>query len=198
MVVGLGAYQNSLEGLLRQARAARTAAGARGGISFFSLAATNAPVVNNPLSSPPGRDTPQRPFEDFAAALRTGRTTGGQAIDGSQPALFAVPVSRPATPWKDVVGHVLGRVEDGSGAVVDGAQLRLDDAGRTAGPADVVSDGSGVFAVPAVRPGSYRVQVVSPAGGAHTSDCTVEVAARAVTRMTLVVDAARAGVASCR
>ena len=198
VVVGLGAYQNSLEGLVRQARSARSAAGALGGVSFFSLAATNAPVVNNPLSSPAGRDTPQRPFEDFAAALRTGRTTGGQAIEGSQPALFAVPVPVPVTPWKDVVGHVLGRIEDSSGAAVDGAQVTLDESGRTSGPVDVVTDGAGVFATPAVTPGAYRLQVVSPAGGAYTSDCTVDVTARAVVRITLVVDAARVGVASCR
>ena len=85
-VIGVGAYQNSLEGLLRQTRTALDAAGSQGGVSFFSLAATNAPVVNNPLSSPAGRDTPQRPFEDFASALRTGRTTSGQVVDQGQPA----------------------------------------------------------------------------------------------------------------
>ena len=54
-VIGLGAYQNSLEGLLRQARVGLAAAGPQGGVSFFSLAATNAPVVDNPLSLPAGR-----------------------------------------------------------------------------------------------------------------------------------------------
>ena len=66
-----------------------------------------------------------------------------------------------------------------------------------AGPDDVVSDGSGVFATPAVAPGTYRLQLVSPAGGAYTSDCTIEVSARSVTRITLTIDPARAGVASC-
>ena len=81
---------------------------------------------------------------------------------------------------------------------VDGAQVRLDAAGRSTGPDDVVSDGSGVFATPAVAPGSYRVQLVSPAGGAYTSDCTIDVSAQNVTRITLTVDASRAGVASCK
>ena len=197
-VVGLGAYQNSLEGLVRQARAAINAAGPRGGVSFFSLAATNAPVITNPLSSPPGRDTPQRPFDDFAAVLRTGRTTGGQVVDPVLPPLFAVAVPRPATPWKDAVGHVLGRIEDAAGAPVDGAQVRLDSSGRAGGPDDVTSDGSGIFAAPSVAPGTYRLLLVSPAGGTYTSDCTVDVTARGVTRITLTVDASRAGVASCK
>ncbi|WP_162271419.1 family 10 glycosylhydrolase [Luteitalea pratensis] len=197
-VIGLGAYQNSLEGLLRQARVGLAAAGQQGGVSIFSLAATNAPVVDNPLSLPAGRDTPQRAVEDVAAGLRTGRTTGGQVVDPIQPPLFAVSVPRPATPWKGSVGHVLGRLEDGTGMPVDGAQVHLDAAGRSTGPDDVVSDGSGVFATPAVAPGSYRVHLVSPAGGAYTSDCTIEVSAQNVTRITLTVDASRAGVASCR
>lgn len=198
VVIGLGAYQNSLEGLLRQTRAALTAAGQRGGVSLFSLAATNAPVVNNPLSTPPGRDTPQRPFEDFASALRTGRTTGGQVVDQGQPPVFAVQVPRSPTPWKDTVGHVLGSVEDASGAPVDGAHVRLDANGRSAGPDDVVSDGSGIFATPSVAPGTYRLQLVSPAGSAYTSDCTLDVSARGVTRVTLTVDPSRPGVAACR
>ncbi len=197
-VIGLGAYQNSLEGLMRQTRTALAAASDQGGVTLFSLAATNAPVVSNPLSLPAGRDTPQRPFEDVAAALRTGRTTGGQVVDAGQPPVFALPVTRPAALWKDTSGHVLGRVDDASGAPVDGAQVRLDASGRSSGPNDVVSDGSGVFAVPAVIPGTYRLQFVSPAGGAYMSDCTIEVSPRSVTRITLTLDAARAGVASCR
>jgi uncharacterized lipoprotein YddW (UPF0748 family) len=198
VVVGLGAYQNSLEGLLRETRTALDAAGDQGGVSLFSLAATNAPVVNNPLSTPPGRDTPQRPFEDLASALRTGRTTGGQVVDQGQPPVFAAQVPRAATPWKDAVGHVLGRIDDPSGAPVDGAQVRLDANGRSAGPDDVVSDGTGVFASPAVTPGSYRLQVVSPTGSAYTSECTIDVNARTVTRITLTIDPSRTGVASCK
>ena len=112
--------------------------------------------------------------------------------------MFAVPVPRPATPWKATVGHVLGRLEDATGVAVDGAQVRLDASGRSSGPDDVVSDGAGVFAAPAVAPGSYRIQLVSPRGGAYTSDCTIDVSAQTVTRITLTVDAARTGVASCR
>ena len=119
-------------------------------------------------------------------------------VDPVQPPLFAISVPRPATPWKDSVGHVLGRIEDATGTPVDGAQVRLATAGRSSGPDDVVSDGSGVFATPAVAPGSYRVQVVSPVGGAFTSDCAVDVNAQHVTRITLTVDASHAGVASCR
>lgn len=198
VVVGLGAYLNSAEGLVRQLRLALDASAPTGGVALFSLAANNAPVVNNPLSNPPGRDTPQRSFEDLGAVFRTGRTAGGQTVDPQAPPVFAAQVPRPALPWKDEVGHLLGRLEDSSGAVVDGAQIRLETGGGRTGPDDVVSDGSGVFAIPAVAPGRYRVQVTSSTGSAFTSECTVDVTPRAVSRLTLVVDANRAGVAVCR
>ena len=198
LVLGLGAFVNSAEGLARQARAALSATDPLGGVSMFSLAANNAPVRDNPISLPPGRDTPQRPFEDMASILRTGRTTGGQPVDPGAAPLFAAPVPRPRLPWKSETGHVLGRVEDASGGVADGIQVRLDAGGRAVGPSDVVSDGSGVFAVPALPPGAYRVQLTKPDGSAYTSACTVDVTARVVTRVTLAVDPSRAGVALCR
>jgi hypothetical protein len=198
LVIGLGAFMNSAEGLVRQARAALNATDALGGVSMFSLAASNAPVRENPLSLPAGRDTPQRPFEDMASILRTGRTTGGQLADPASPPLFAVAVPRPRLPWKDETGHVLGKVEDASGGDADGMRVRLDAGGRAVGPSDVVSDGSGVFAVPAVPPGAYHVQLTSPDGSAYTGACSVDVTARVVTRVTLAVDPSRAGVALCR
>jgi hypothetical protein len=76
--------------------------------------------------------------------------------------------------------------------------VRLDANGRTGGPDDVVSDGTGVFATPAVTPGTYRLHLVSPSGSAYVSDCAIDVAARGVTRVTLAVDASRAGVAACK
>ena len=74
----------------------------------------------------------------------------------------------------------------------------LDNAGRPAGADDVVSDGWGVFATPAIAPGAYGVQLPAPARGAFTGDCTVGVAPHTVTRITLIAGASRAGVASCR
>ena len=115
-----------------------------------------------------------------------------------QPGLFAAQVPRPALAFKNAIGDVLGRIEDSTGTPVDGAQIRLDSAGRPVGPQDVVSDGTGIFAVPAVAPGAYRLVVVTSGGGAFTSDCAIDVDATAVARVTLVVDAARAGVATCR
>jgi hypothetical protein len=155
-------------------------------------------VVDNSLSLPAGRDTPQRPFEDLVSVLRTGRTTGGQLVDPVQPGLFAAQVPRPALTFKNEIGDVLGRVEDPSGRAIDGAQIRLDATGRSVGPDDVVSDGTGIFAVPAVTPGSYRLVVVTTGGGAFTSDCAIDVGAAAVARVSLVVDGTRAGVATCR
>ena len=198
VIVGLGAYLNSAEGQVRQARFGLTAAGDLGGVALFSLAASNAPVIDNPLSLPAGRDTPHRPLEDMASIFRTGRTTGGQLVDPVSPALFAVQVPRPVLPWKAEIGHVLGTLEDASGRPVDGVRVRLDANGRTSGPQDVASDGAGVFAVPSVMPGSYRLHLTTPNGAAYTSDCHVDVNPRGVARITIQVDASRAAVATCR
>ncbi len=198
VIVGIGAYLNAAEGMMRQARAGAAAAGPQGGVALFSLAAINAPVIANPHSLPAGRDTPQRPFEDIASILRTGRTTSGQVVDPTMPPLFAVQVPRPGLPWKDVVGHVLGVVEDQDGLPSDGMALHLEAGDRRGGPADVVSDGSGVFAVPAVTPGTYRLRVVAPDGSTYISTCSVEVSARAVAHVRLQVDATRPAIATCQ
>ena len=198
LIAGLGAYLNSAEGLVRQARAIVDATGERGGMALFSLAAINAPVIDNPLSVPTGRDTPQRPVEDMASILRTGRTTGGQLVDPESPPLFAVQVPRPALPWKETVGHLLGVVQDDTGAPYDGVGVRLESGTRPAGPDDVVSDGSGVFAVPSVPPGAYRLRMLTPDGTGYTSECTIDVAARVVTRVTVQLDGARQPIALCR
>ena len=97
-IVDLGAYQNSLEGLLRQAHTAVAATGPRGGVSLFSLAATNAPVVDNPLSTPPGRDTPQRPIAHQHRVDRAQQLVG---IDGLAQVIVRAGLERdPLVPFR--------------------------------------------------------------------------------------------------
>lgn len=197
IVIGLGAYLNSVEGTVRQARSVVADADqALAGVALFSLAANNAPVVSNPLSVPAGRDTPQRAIEDLAAGLRFGRTATGQAVDPSSTGPFAEPAAVPTLAWKDVEGHVLGRLENGAGEVVDGVVLRAVGADGATG-ASAVSDGSGVFALPALPAGTWRI-VASVGDATFSSTCAVDVPARTVARVTLAIDASRPGVLDCR
>ena len=132
--VGLGAYLNSVEGTVRQARRALEPAGTPlRGVVLYSLGAHNAPVTNNPFAG--SRDTPYRAFDDVAAGLATGRTTSGQPIEPStsNPAVFAQRVPVPTMPWKASPdrGHVKGVVVSGDHAI-DGAEVTLEsEDGRT-------------------------------------------------------------------
>lgn len=196
VVLGLGGYLNAVEGTLRQVRQAMTEGDTRlAGTALFSLAANNAPVVSNPLSVPAGRDTPLRAVEDVAAALRTGRTTTGQVVDASQTGPFADIVPVPEWRWKGEDGHVLGAIVDARGEPVDGIPLRAVRADGQ-GAASAVSDGLGVFALPALAPGDYRV-VASVGASTYTSACEVTTTAATVTRLTVMFDANRPGVLAC-
>lgn len=197
VVVGLGAYLNAVEGTVRQTRSVLGDADRPlTGVALFSLAANNAPVVNNPWSVPAGRDTPQRAIEDLAAGLRFGRTTTGQVVDPSMTGPFADIAAVPALPWKDEEGHVLGRLQNTAGATVDGVALRAVRSDGGTG-ATAVSDGSGVFALPALSSGAWRI-VATVGDGSFTSTCTLDLQARVVARVTLALDVNRPGVLECR
>ena len=197
VVVGLGAYLNSVEGSVRQTRTVlQGGAPSLAGVALFSVAANNAPVVSNPLSVPAGRDTPQRAIEDLASGLRFGRTTTGLAVDPSLTGPFADVAEVPALPWKREEGHVLGQLVDDRGAPVDGVPVTLvRGAGTT--QATAVSDGTGVFALPAVAPGAWRV-VATVDGATYTSGCEVDVVAAGVARVTVALETSRPGVLECR
>lgn len=215
VVMGLGAYLNAVEGIIQQIRAVRAAgppaadgaaagptqpsssAPPLAGVALYSLAANNAPVVSNPLSVPPGRDTPLRAIEDVASGLRTGRTTSGQVVDPMSGGPFAVIVAPPELPWKAHEGHVLGRLVDGRGEPVDGATVQVTRGGEPVAHALAVSDGTGVFALPALAPGTYRV-TATWRDALYASSCELEVPAAAVARVTLTLDPARPALLDCR
>lgn len=210
IAMGVGAYLNSVEGTLRQARRALTftpladgathpGPAARGAI-FFSMGAHNAPVNQNPLT-PTQRDTPYRPFEDLAAGLTTGRTTGGQALESSLSPIFATAVAAPLLPWKTTLattGYLIGTVTTGSGAALDSAAIALETAGATTSTiAAARTDGSGFFGRAALPPGDYRV-VISPLNeGARRSVCTVTITAGAVSTLNLRLDSTSPLGATC-
>jgi hypothetical protein len=225
VAIAIGAYLNSIEGSLRQARRATTApfaadtdspsAPAAEGVLFFALGAHNAPVSGNPLAASGPRDTPYRSFDDLAAGLLTGRTTTGQPLEStSLPPLFARPAALPKPAWKasPTTGHLRGTlVSTATGQPIDGAALVLEPEatvdragiGRVGEPqaASVAldrTDGGGAFGALGVAPGRYRVIVTPPRDGRYRSTCAVTIAAGAVVTMALELDPARPATAICQ
>src|SRR5262249_34462769 len=106
-MIGAGAFINSIEGTLRQVRRVFTASnqGHRASaVVFFSFANSNDAVTANPLSIPPGQNTPRRPIAEFASGLTSGKSVNGtQAYEDTTAnpiAVFAQTVPIPKAPWK--------------------------------------------------------------------------------------------------
>ncbi len=186
VLVGQGAFVNSVEGTLRQVRRAQAAsrAGARGlGVVFFSLAQSNAAVPANPLAG--NRDTPQRPFADLAAALTAGRSADG-AVAFPEGGVFAAPAAPPELGWKTNprTGHLMGWATNRL-AALDGAEVRVAAAENTAPLRTAVTDGTGFFGAVDLAPGSYCVTVQPANEQAFRPSCGWTVTAGAVTRAEL-------------
>lgn len=158
-VPGIGAYLNSIEGTLRQAR--RTRAANADGIIFFAMGdtkpwsilanSTNNAVKGNPYALPvAGVFTPKRPNEEFFAALRTSTATDGRtAFERTAEALFAVtspPPRRPDDPNGAVMGYTSG---DGTLVTIASPAANIT---RT-----THSDGSGFFGMLGLPPGEYQM-----------------------------------------
>lgn len=198
-VIGLGAFVNSIEGTLRQARRAlarppyenRVAAD---GVVFYALGSTasqtisgnstNAAVTANPLSYPTaGLDTPKRTNQDFFSALRTGASTNGLLFEATSLApLFATAVAPPEMPWKSspTAGHVSGKLVNASGTAIDGAVVTLRSASGVTRTAR--TDGSGHFGLLDLAPGSWSAS--AEVSGAVLS-AAVQITAGDVSVMTL-------------
>jgi uncharacterized lipoprotein YddW (UPF0748 family) len=158
-VPGIGAYLNSIEGTLRQAR--RTRQANADGILFFAMGdtkpwsilanSTNNAVTKNPYALPvPGVFTPKRPNEEFFAALRTSTATDGRtAFERLAQPLFGATSPPPRKP-EETNGAVMGHV-DGDGMLVTIESLTTHAARTTR------TDGSGFFGMLGLAPGEYRV-----------------------------------------
>jgi uncharacterized lipoprotein YddW (UPF0748 family) len=173
-VAGVGAYMNGIEGTLRQGRRAR-AAGADG-ILMFAVGdtapwttadnSTNTALRRNPYSlNAPGRFTPKRPNEDFAAAVSSGRDANGKMrFESSAAPMFsqsaAAPVKQPS-PFGSVMGYT-----HRDGAAIN---IRSADVDRS-----TTTDGSGFYGFLDVPPGEYTIE-----------GCSVRVVADRVSRLDL-------------
>src|SRR5437764_6989051 len=155
----IGAYLNSIEGTLRQAR--RTREANADGILFFAMGdtkpwsilsnSTNNAVTKNPYALPvPGVFTPKRPNEEFFAALRTSTATDGRtAFERLARPLFAATSPPPLKP-EETNGAVMGQtIGDGTIVTIESLATHATRTART--------DGNGFFGMFGLAPGEYRV-----------------------------------------
>jgi uncharacterized lipoprotein YddW (UPF0748 family) len=202
--MGIGAFLNSVEGSLRQVRRALAPSSTLGnrnvGVNLFSMATSNVAVSANPLSLPPGQNTPLWPFADFAAGLVTGRSANG-ATPFEDPLVNPIPVFNdgaaiPDFAWKNdpQVGHVKGFIRDESGAPVDTGGVSIeriaDGVAAAAGRTSLVtqSDGGGFYGGVDLAPGEFHVTVTPVGSQPYTSKCTVGVVRGQVATFDVTID----------
>lgn len=163
-LIGLGGFLNAVEGTLRQTRralASTESGGAAGGVIFFSMANSNVAVSANPYAIPP-RDTPARSFEEFAAALTTGKSLDGTTLyePAAEAPVFAEPAAVPVLSWKasPTRGHLMGFARRPDGSALDSATVTLEEI-VTKTRRTTVTDGQGFFGGVDLEPGHYLVKV---------------------------------------
>jgi uncharacterized lipoprotein YddW (UPF0748 family) len=182
-MIGLGVYLNSIEGTLRQIR--RSLADNRAiGVSFYSLANVDTAVAANPLSIPPGKDTPARGGAEFASALTTGNFAYEDAAANPTP-VFAEPAVAPTLAWKvsPASGHVMGFAKRVDGAPLDTAMVTIENLDGSV-MRTTATDGSGFYGGVDLAPGQYTIK--ARLGSDILVASPVEVVAGVVTSANLV------------
>ncbi|HET8549676.1 MAG TPA: family 10 glycosylhydrolase [Bryobacteraceae bacterium] len=166
VLIGQGAFLNAIEGTLRQTRRAlapSAAGNSVAGVTFYSMATSNAAVPANPFSVPAGQDTPARVFAEFACGLTTGKSLDGltdyEDAAANAPPIFSEPASIPELHWKvsPAKGHIMGFARHPDGRVLDTADVTITDLqlglART-----TATDGGGYYGGVDLTPGSYLVR----------------------------------------
>jgi uncharacterized lipoprotein YddW (UPF0748 family) len=158
-MIGLGVYLNSIEGSLRQIRRSLldSTAGKRAiGVSLYSLANVDADVPGNPLSIPPGYDTPARGAGQFALAL-TSDNFGYEDVTNSTP-VFGTPAPLPVLPWKasPALGHLMGFAKRADGTPLDSAIVTIESLDGLV-TRTTATDGGGFYGSVDLPPGRYTV-----------------------------------------
>nr|MDQ3372985.1 family 10 glycosylhydrolase [Acidobacteriota bacterium] len=187
-LVGLGAYLNSIEGTLRQTRRslAPSATGnniARG-IVFYAMANTNEAVTANPLSIPPGQNTPKRSFAEFASGLTTGKSVSGTTfyedpIANPTP-VFSQLATVPVFSWKaaPTKGHLMGFARRDDNTILDTANVTIKNL-ETNAVRSTATDGGGFYGGVDLTPGQYLVK--AQLGSETLYSCVSNVVAGTVT-----------------
>jgi uncharacterized lipoprotein YddW (UPF0748 family) len=202
-VMGIGSFLNAVEGTLTQVRRALepSVLGNRNvGVNFFSMATSNVAVSANPLSVPPGQNTPVRSFGDFAAGLVTGRSADGATFFEDPAAnpvpVFDQPAAIPDLPWKTSpqAGHLRGIVRDESGEVVDSGTVAVERVADGTAPAGGrtssagATDGGGFYGAVDLAPGVFNVTVTPVGQAAYPAACTTVISAGNVTKFDITID----------
>ena len=162
-VMGQGAFNNAIEGTLRQTRRTLTPASGQtnlSGIIFFSMATSNIAVANNPFAIPVG-NTPARSFAEFASGLTTGKSVNGLTLyepAGMTP-IFNDSAPIPTFSWKvaPTRGHMRGEARRPDNTPLDTATVAIENL-DTHATTTTATNGNGFFGAVDLTPGSYRAQ----------------------------------------
>jgi len=202
-MVGQGAFLNSIEGTLPQTRRALapSSMGNSGiGIIFYSMATTNVAVAANPLSIPPGQDTPIRPFAEFASGLTTGKSVNGATlyedpVENPTP-IFSQPATIPVLSWKaaPTTGHIMGFAKRVDKTPLDTATVTITNL-DTNDTRNTTTDGEGFYGGVDLTPGDYIVKAVL--NNETLYSCVANVAAGRVTTANLQAKILRQQLRKC-
>ncbi len=167
-MIGQGAFLNSIEGTLRQTRHAldpSTVGNSSIGIIYFSMATTNVAVTANPLSIPPGQDTPARSFAEFASGLTTGKSVSGtthyEDSTTNPTSIFSHSANIPFFSWKvaPTRGHLMGFAKRADNSVLDTATVTITNL-HNGSTSTTATDGGGFYGGVDLTPGHYIVKAV--------------------------------------
>ncbi|HEY0099529.1 MAG TPA: family 10 glycosylhydrolase [Pyrinomonadaceae bacterium] len=179
-MIGQGAFLNSIEGTLRQARRALAPSAITGksgiGVIFYSMGTSNVAVPADPFSVPPGKNSPVRSFAEFASGLTTGKSVDGATLyepAGLTP-IFSEAATIPVLPWKSAptLGHIMGFAKRADNTPLDTANVTIKNLG-TGAIRNTATDGGGFFGGVDLEPGEYLVKVEQGADVLYSCVATV-------------------------
>jgi uncharacterized lipoprotein YddW (UPF0748 family) len=191
-MIGLGVYLNSIEGTLRQIRRTldkSTAGNSAIGVSLYSLANPDSAVPANPLSIPPGQDTPARGAAGLASAL-TVSNFPFEDLSANPVPVFAESAVVPVLSWKasPARGHVMGFVKRADGTSLDSGLVTITSLDGST-KRTTSTDGGGFYGTVDLPPGAYMV--TAELGSDRVSVPRFEVVPGLVTRVDLPAQGAR-------
>ena len=188
LVVGIGGYLSSPEGVLAQATRVRAPEGRHraDGLSIFSYyqpSMAPAPAAAPPAAVPAGSTPPpQAPPPPAAAPERLDYLVRGA---GGSPAAFTAPAPVPLMPWiaRPRHGFIAGTVTGADGTALEGLTIRIRRTGWFRRTRKATSDANGWFGMTRLSPGKYDVRLEDARGRARTERVQVVVTAGAVARV---------------
>jgi hypothetical protein len=127
------------------------------------MASTDEPVTANPLSIPPGLNTPDRSFAEFASGLTTGKSVDGatryEDLAAYPTPVFGESATVPVLTWKSAprLGHLMGFAKRGDNTPLDTATVIIENL-YTKDKRTTATDGNGFYGGTDLAPGQYLVK----------------------------------------